>query len=271
MHTRLYQIGFLQNDSGLMKEQIDWANATPHNAENGLIWQAQVAAFSGQPAQADELTNRAIEMIRRPETKETMAQWMLLEAVRDSALGNCGHATQLAKQALELSREQANLVSAANAYARCGQSAQAQTLVDELSKSYPLDTLLNLSWLPIIRAQSELSKGNAVPAIQLLEGTRHHEAFGEYWPQYLRGEAYLKLKNGAQAAAEFKTILSHRGWYPTSPLYALAQLGLARAELTAGDNGAARTAYQDLFTLWKEAEPTLPALVAARAEYEKIK
>jgi hypothetical protein len=177
----------------------------------------------------------------------------------------------LVKEALELSREQANLISAANAYARCGQAAPAQALVEELSKSYPLDTLLNASWLPIIRAQSELSKGNAVQAIQLLEGTRRYEPFGDFWPQYLRGEAYLKLKNGAQAAAEFKTILSHRGWYPTSPLYALAQLGLARAELTAGDNGAARTAYQDLFTLWKEAEPTLPALVAARAEYEKIK
>ncbi|HEX3085028.1 MAG TPA: tetratricopeptide repeat protein, partial [Pyrinomonadaceae bacterium] len=271
MHTRLYQLGFLQNDSGLMKEQIDWANATPRNAENGLIWQAQVAAFRGQPAQADELTHRAIEMIRRPDTKETMAQWLLLEAVRNSALGNCEHATPLVKQALELSREQANLISAANAYARCGQAAPAQALVEELSKSYPLDTLLNASWLPIIRAQSELSKGNAVQAIQLLEGTRHYEPFGDFWPQYLRGEAYLKLKNGAQAAAEFKTILSHRGWYPTSPLYALAQLGLARAELTAGDNGAARTAYQDLFTLWQEAEPTLPALVAARAEYEKIK
>jgi tetratricopeptide (TPR) repeat protein len=271
MRARLYQLGFLQNDSGLMKEQIDWANATPHNAENGLIWQAQVAAFSGQPAQADELTNRAIEMIRRPDTKETMAQWLLLEAGRDSALGNCGHATPLAKQALELSREQAILISAANTYARCGQAAAAQTLVDELSKSYPLDTLLNVSWLPIIRAQSELSKENAVQAIQLLESTRKYESFGEFWPQYLRGEAYLKLKNGAQAAAEFKTILSHRGWYPTSPLYALAQLGLARAEIAGGDSGAARTAYQDLFTLWKDADATLPALVAARAEYEKVK
>jgi serine/threonine protein kinase/tetratricopeptide (TPR) repeat protein len=271
MHARLYQLGFLQNDSGLMKEQIDWANGTPHNAENGLIWQAQVAAFRGQATQADELTNRAIQMIRGPDTKETMAQWMLMEAGRDSALGNCGHATQLAKQALELSREQANLYSAANAYARCGQASPVQTLVDELSKTYPLDTLLNVSWLPIIRAQGELRKGNAVPAIQLLEGTRRYEAYGEFWPQYLRGEAYLSLKNGAQAASEFKTILDHRGWYPTSPLYALAQLGFARAQVASGDNAAARTAYQDLFTLWKDADSSLPALVSARQEYDKLK
>jgi tetratricopeptide (TPR) repeat protein len=271
MHARLYQIGFLQGASALMKEHLDWANATPRNAENGLIWQAQVAAFRGQLGQADELTNRAIEMIRGPDTKETMAQWMLMEATRDAALNNCGHATQLAKQALDLSREQMNLQSAANVYARCGEAAQAQKLVDELSKSYPLDTLLNSSWLPIIRAQGELKKDNAARALQLLESTRRYEPFGEYWPQYLRGEAYLKLKDGAQAAAEFKTILAHRGWYPTSPLYPLAQLGLARSQVAAGDNASARTAYQDLFALWKEADANLPALIAARAEYEKLK
>jgi serine/threonine protein kinase/tetratricopeptide (TPR) repeat protein len=270
MHARLYQLGLLQGDAGLMKDQIDWANATPHNAENGLMWQSQVAAFRGEGQQADEFTNRAIEIIR-PDAKETMAQWMLIEATRDAALNSCGHAVQLTKQALDLSREQANLINAANAYGRCGQAAQAQSLVDDLSKRYPLDSLLNASWLPIIRAQIELSKGNAVQAVQLLETTRRYEAYGDFWPQYLRGEAYLKLKNGAQAASEFKTILDHRGWYPTSPLYPLAQLGYARAQVIAGDNATARTAYQDLFTLWKDAEANLPGLIAAHQEYEKLK
>jgi serine/threonine protein kinase/Flp pilus assembly protein TadD len=270
MHARLYQLGFIQGDSALMREHIDWAN-TNKNLENALIWQAQVAAFKGQLTQADQLTDRAVQMFRRPDTKETLSQWMLTEATRDAAFGNCGRATQLAKQALDLSREQMNLANAANVYARCNQSAQAQTLVDELAKSFTLDTLLNATWLPIIRAQTDLTKGNAAPAIQLLEATRRYEAYGEFWPQYLRGEAYLKLNDGAQAATEFKTILAHRGWYPTSPLYALAQLGLARAEAAVGDNGAARTAYQDLFTLWRDADSNLPALVSARAEYDKLK
>jgi len=130
---------------------------------------------------------------------------------------------------------------------------------------------LNATWLPIIRAQTELAKGNAPQAIQILESTRRYEPFGDFWPQYLRGQAYLKLNAGGQAAAEFKTILAHRGWYPTSPLYPLAQLGLARAEAASGDKAAARIAYQDLFTLWKDADANLPTLVAARAEYEKVK
>jgi tetratricopeptide (TPR) repeat protein len=270
MHARLYQLGFVQGDNALMKEHLDWANAN-RNVEAALNWQAQVAAFQGQLAKADQLSDRAIEMHRGPETKDTVAQLMLIEATRDASLNNCSRATQLAKQALALSREQANLFSAANAYARCGQAAQAQTLVDELTKVFPFDTLLNASWLPIIKAQNELNKGNAQQAIQLLESTRRYEAFGDYWPQYLRGEAYLKVNNGAQAAEEFKTILDHRGWYLTSPLYPLAQLGFARAAAISGDHATARKAYQDFFVLWKDADANLTALVAARQEYEKVK
>jgi serine/threonine protein kinase/Flp pilus assembly protein TadD len=270
MHARLYQLGFVQGDNALMKEHLDWANAN-RNVEAALNWQAQVAAFQGQLAKADQLSDRAIEMHRGPETKDTVAQLMLIEATRDASLNNCSRATQLAKQALALSREQANLFSAANAYARCGEGPPAQTLVDELTKVFPFDTLLNASWLPIIKAQNELNKGNAQQAIQLLESTRRYEAFGDYWPQYLRGEAYLKVNNGAQAAEEFKTILDHRGWYLTSPLYPLAQLGFARAAAISGDHATARKAYQDFFVLWKDADANLTALVAARQEYEKVK
>jgi serine/threonine protein kinase/Flp pilus assembly protein TadD len=270
MHARLYQLGFVQGDNALMKEHLDWANAN-RNVEAALNWQAQVAAFQGQLAKADQLSDRAIEMHPGSEAKDTVAQLMLIEATRDATLNNCSRATQLAKQALALSREQANLFSAANAYARCGQAAQAQTLVDELTKVFPFDTLLNASWLPIIKAQNELNKGNSQQAIQLLESTRRYEAFGDYWPQYLRGEAYLKVNNGAQAAEEFKTILDHRGWYLTSPLYPLAQLGFARAAAISGDSATARKAYQDFLALWKDADANLPALLAARQEYEKVK
>ena len=271
MHARLYQIAFVQSDDAVMKQQLDWAKSTK-SPEDGLTWQARVADFSGQLANADRLSDQIIEMTRHSETKEKVPQAMLISATRDSILGNCGRAIQLAKQALDLSPEQSNLFTAANAYAACGQTAAAQTLVDELTKDFPLDTLLNANSLPIIRAQNELNKGSAAQAIQLLESARKYEVYGDFWPQYLRGQAYLKLKNGTQAATEFKTILDHRGWSPTSPLYPLAQLGFARAAALNGDNATARTAYQDLlFTLWREADSNLPALVAARAEYEKLK
>ena len=270
MHQRLFHLGFVQNDPAAMKEQIDWAVAAG-KPEEVLSWQAQVAGFSGQLAKADQLSERMIEMNRNSDAKELIAQVLLTEAVREATLGNCERATQNAKRALEFSREQANLVSAANAYAACGQAGPAQSLVDELLKRFSLDTLLNTNWVPIIRAQTELNRGNGMQAIQVLEAARKYEVFGDFWPQYLRGQAYLKNKNGAEAMNEFKTILEHRGWYPVSALYPLAQLGYARAAALSGDYATARKAYQDFFTLWTDADAALPALVAARAEYEKLK
>jgi serine/threonine protein kinase/Flp pilus assembly protein TadD len=270
MHARLYQIAFLQNDSATMKEQVDWANANKR-ADDALMWQARVAGFSGQLATADRLNDQVIEMNRHGESKETVAQMMLIAAARDSVLGNCGRAIRPVKDALDLSREQANVVSAANTYAACGELGRAQLLIDELARAYPLDTLLNTTSIPIIRAQMELSRGSAAVAVQLLESAHKYEGFGEFLPQYLRGQAFLKQHDGAKAEAEFKTILDHRGWYPVSPLYPLAQLGFARAAAMNGDRATARTAYQDFLALWKDADASLPALVAARAEYEKLK
>ncbi|HYT50086.1 MAG TPA: tetratricopeptide repeat protein, partial [Pyrinomonadaceae bacterium] len=270
MHARLYQIAFVQSDGATMKEQVDWANANKR-AEDALMWQGRVAGFSGQLAIADRLNDQVIEMIRRSESNETVAQTMLISAARDSILGNCGRAIRLAHDALDLSREQANVVNAANVYAACGQAGPAQTLVDELIKRFPLDTLLSTNSVPIIRAQIELNRGNSSQAIQLLEAARKYEVLGDFWPQYIRGQAYLKDKNAAQAMAEFKTILDHRGWYPVSPLYPLAYLGMARAASLSGDAAAARKTHQDFFALWKDADATLPALIAAHAEYEKLK
>ena len=178
---------------------------------------------------------------------------------------------ELARNALLLSREQAYQVAAGNALAACNQSGAAQPLIDELAKSFPLDTLLNTVWLPLMKAQLELNRGNGAAAIGLLEPARRYEVHGDFWPQYVRGMAYLKLKNGTQAAAEFQTIISHRGWYPLSPLYRLAHVGLARAAALNGDAPSARRAYQDFLALWKDADPSIPILVSARQEYDKLK
>jgi serine/threonine protein kinase/Flp pilus assembly protein TadD len=270
MHQRLFQLAWLQGDAAAMQEQLAWAH-TIGKPEDAPGWEAQVAAFSGQLAKADGLNDRIVEMNRSSDAKESVAQTLLIGAVRDAALGSCDRATKLNKQALDLSRERADLINAATAYAACGQASPAQTLLDELDKRWPIDTLLHTTSLPIIRAQLELSRGNGAAAITLLEPPRKYEVYGDFWPQYLRGLAYLKLNNGREAEAAFKTILDHRGWYPTSPLYPLAQLGLARAAAMNGDGPGARKAYQDFLALWKDADASLPALVAARAEYEKLK
>ena len=261
MHARLYHIAFVQGDAAAMKEQLDWAAAKPEEAQT---WQAQTSDFSGQLVKANQFNDRAIELARQSGVKEIPAHVLLQQAGRNATFGNCAPVTEIVTSALALSRERANLVAAANALAACGQAAAAQANMDELSRRFPQDTLLSTISIPIARAQLELNRGNAAQVIQLLDAAKKYEVAGEFWPQYLRGQAYLKLGNGAQAATEFKTIIDHRGWYPVSPLFPMAHLGMARAYALSNDSASARKYYQDFFTLWKDADPTIPILIEAR-------
>ena len=271
MRARLYDVAFVRGDAAAMKAQIDWAAGMTDEyvAQN---WQARAAEFSGQLTRANQFSDRAIELAqRKSELKEAAAQTILQEAERNATFGNCGSVSQSTAKALDLSRDRLSLIFAANAFAACGQAGSAQALIDELSKRLPDDTLLSTVSLPLVRAQLELSRGNGAQAIQLLEPARGYEVYGDFWPQYVRGQAYLKQGSGAQAATEFQTIIDHRGWYPLSPLYPLAHVGLARAAALNRDAAKARKAYQDFFALWKDADATIPLLVAAHQEYDKLK
>jgi eukaryotic-like serine/threonine-protein kinase len=269
MHTRLYHIALVKGDAAAMKQQVDWAAGRP-TAYLAQVWQAQAAEFFGQLAKANQFTNQAVDLAQRNKLKEAAAQVLLQQAMRNALFKNCGQVRELTAKALEVSRDLSSLNQAANAFAACGDVMQTQSLIDELQKGYPTDTLLNTVSIPLMRAQLELNRGNAAQAVQLLEPARKYEVYGDFRPQYLRGQAYLKQGNGAQAAIEFQTILDHRGWYPTSALYPLAHLGLARAAALSGDNGKASKSYQDFFAIWREADPT-PILVEAQREYEKRK
>jgi serine/threonine protein kinase/Flp pilus assembly protein TadD len=270
MRARLYQIAFLQGDRSAMKEQLDWAVGKP-DEYLAQDWQAQAAEFAGQLVRANQLSDRGSELALRSDLKQAAALELLQQAERNATFGTCGTLSQLTEKALASSRDRSTMITVGNAFAACGQAGPAQSLTSELSTRFPLDTLLNTVWLPIIRAQLELSRGNAAQAIQLLEPARRYEVYGDFWPQYIRGQAYLKQGNGAQAATEFQTIIDHRGWYPLSPLYPLAHVGLARAAALSGDAAKARKTYQDFFALWKDADATIPILVAARLEYDKLK
>src|SRR5262249_53786024 len=142
---------------------------------------------------------------------------------------------------------------------------------DDLARTYPQSTFMNGVSVPIIHASAELRRDRPARAIEFLKASGPYEAAAHFWPNYLRGQAYLRLKQGAEAAAEFQKILDHRGWDMMSPLYPLAHLGLARAAAISLDVAAARKHYDDFFALWKEADADLPTLIEAKAEYEKLK
>jgi predicted Zn-dependent protease len=174
------------------------------------------------------------------------------------------------KQGLAIQLQQSPFLNIfSEALALCGETGQARALIEELGKRYPEDTIVNGVWLPVIRAAIDLQRGNAAQAIDQLQAASRYEAAAEFWPQHLRGQAFLKLGRGAEAAAEFQKILDHRGYAPLSPLYPLAHLGLARAAALTGDRAKSQKAWDDLFAAWKEADPDLPVLIEAKREDEK--
>jgi eukaryotic-like serine/threonine-protein kinase len=190
-------------------------------------------------------------------------------------LGFLKEARQAITTALSLPDSRDSRSIAAYVFARIGDSAQSQKLVSELAEEWQFDTLLNQVWLPLAQATKDLQRNHPAEAIARIESAAPYEWGGPpsgaiYWPIYIRGEACLKARDGVKAAAEYQKILDHRGIDPTSKLYSLARLGVGRAYALQGDTPRARAAYQDFFILWKDADPDIPILKQAKAEYAKL-
>jgi predicted Zn-dependent protease len=168
---------------------------------------------------------------------------------------------------------------AALALAYAGDYGQAQELANELARAFPEDTLVQFNYLPTLRARIAVGKGNASQAIESLRVVTPYElgqttssvyGWTALYPVYVRGEAHLMVRQGREAAAEFQKLIDHRGIVVNSPLGALARLQIGRAYGTQGDTAKARAAYQDFLALWKDADPDIPILKQAKAEYAKL-
>jgi serine/threonine protein kinase/Tfp pilus assembly protein PilF len=266
----LYQIAFVGGDTASMQQQLDWARGKP-DEYIALTWQAETAAFAGQWGHSQDLSRNAVELATRNDAKEVAGQYLAEAALRGAAFGQCSQINTALSQSSGLERNIIFLTRGAVALALCGDVGQAQAFVEELSKQRSKDTLINSLWVPVMRAAVQINRTNPAEAVKLLESPRRYEAAAEFWPQYLRGLAYLKLKSGNEAAAEFQKILDNRGQAPLSALYGLAHLGLARAAALTGDVSKSRKAYQDFLALWKDADSDLTVLQEAKQEYEKVK
>jgi len=278
-HVFLYAIAAAQGDAAEMRRQVTWANDKVGIEDIILAEQADTEAFYGRLAEAREFTRRAIESAERAGKKETAALWQITEALREAEIGNWQAARHGTVASLGMASTREVQTRAALALAQSGNGGQAQKMSDELARRYPLDTLINGYWLPTIRAAIELDRNNPTEAIKLLQEAASYELgadpFTADWaaplhPAYVRGEAYLRLHRGKEAAAEYQKFVDHWGAVRNFPLGALARLGLARSYATQADSAKAHTAYQEFFTLWKDADPDIPILKQAKAEYVKL-
>jgi len=270
MHRTLYGIAFVRGDSAAMREQIESLSGKPdeHLAQG---WQAEAAAASGQLRRAREFSRRAFDLAAARDLKDVAAQSAAAAAAREAQLGDCRLAKEQTAKALGMSRRQQAMVAAGNALATCGELDQARAILDELAGRFPKDTLLQGVQLPLVRARIELHRGKPAEAIRLLEPAGTYEGYALFQTAWLRGQAHLELREGAEAAAEFQKILDHRSVQPLSHFHPLAQLGLARAAVLQGDTAKARKAYRDLLELWKDADADAPILIEARKEYGNLK
>ncbi|MGI8745372.1 MAG: protein kinase domain-containing protein [Bryobacteraceae bacterium] len=279
-----YQIAFLQADKAEM-ERITALGQERSGAEDWIRdWtydqEALVLAYSGHLQQARRKSRRAVELARQAGRREGAAQHEAGAAVREILFGNAPEARRSALSALDLSNSRDAEYGAALALALSLGSSQAQTLADDLEKRFPEDTMVRFSYLPALRALVALNHTEPLKAIELLQAAAPYELgyeasasvgfVGSLYPIYVRGLAYLAARQGAEAAMEFQKILDHRGIVVSDPIGALAHLQLGRAFALSGDKAKAKTAYQDFLTLWKDADPGIPILKQAQAEYGSL-
>jgi len=271
-----YVLAFLKNDTARMAQLVSLAVGKPGTEDVLLASEADTEAWHGKLKRARELTQRAMESAQRNDAKETAATYQVAAALRDVESGNWEHGRAEANAAVKLAPNRNVRAMAALALARAGDTAAAEKLAAELDKIFPLDTLVQRYWLPTILAGVALQRNDPNRAVELLKVASTIE-LGQptsitlyLCPVYLRGEAYLRLHNGNAAAAEFQKFIDHRGLVGNFPWGALARLGLARAYVMQGDTVKARVTYRDFLALWRDADPEITILIAAKSEYATV-
>jgi tetratricopeptide (TPR) repeat protein len=274
VYTMGYQISFLQGDEAGMRKQLE-SVADKAGMEYALLaMNADTEAYFGRLRRARETSQRAVAAAQRDGAADSVASILAFAAGREAQFGNTGEAKDLANQAMALSPGRDARVAIAMTLAQVGETIQAERMVDKLNAEFPVDTIIQNYWLPVIRATMALSHGNAQQAITLLEVTTPYEtgmqAFSIMQPIYVRGLAYLKAEQGQEAEAQFKKMLGRRGLAVNAPVEALAQLQLARAQAMSGDKASARRSYQDFLSLWKQADSDLLPYRQAQAKYQKL-
>jgi DNA-binding winged helix-turn-helix (wHTH) protein/tetratricopeptide (TPR) repeat protein len=289
LHMQLYALAFLGADAPSMAEQQQWFASQPEYENDGLSLASDTEAYFGHLSKARDLTSRSVESAIRADSQESGAISQENAALREAAFGNAIEAKRLATEGLRLSpASQGGQVEAALAFAIAGDTTRPESLAKEVKQRFPLDTQVQSLWLSTIQAQLALDRKNPLAALEALPESGPSE-LGQIsflnnlsclYPTYIRGEAFLAAGQGGAAAAEFQKILDHSGIVWNCWTGALAHLGVARANAVqartsqGADAAAARAralaAYKDFLMLWKDADPDIPILKKAQAEYAKL-
>jgi eukaryotic-like serine/threonine-protein kinase len=275
-----YDVAFLKGDARGMEREISVAKSSPGGEARIANHAAFALAYAGHLQQARQLSRSAVDAAQQAAHRERAGLFEAGAALREAFFGNSVAARERAEAALLLSNDREVEYGAGLALAISGDASQPSTLAADLEKRFPEDTSVRFSYLPSLQAMIALNQGHPAKALELLQTAAPYELgshrsslaglFGNLYPSYVRGEAYLAAHQGVEAAAEFRRILEHRGIVVSDPIGAIASAQLARAYLMAGDRTHAKFAYDDFLKLWQDADPEIPILKQIRAEYAKV-
>jgi eukaryotic-like serine/threonine-protein kinase len=275
IYLELLKVAFLKGDQATIDRGVTAAKGTDREMPI-LLWRGQAALARGQRKQGREFFGQALNIAAREELKEQAAGIKAGVAITEAIVGDCRAAKNDTGTSIGEFSDGTNRRGAALALAICGEAPEANKLIEGEVHDHPEDTLLNQLYVPLVKAFNSLQKGNGAEAAAALQPARRFDlstdpfAFA-YAALYVRGLAYLKMKDGEKAAEEFKKILDNPGRGTVSALRPMAQLQMARAQVMNGDTGKAKAEYQDFLAAWKDADADVPALAEAKAEYGKMK
>ena len=269
-----FALAFQRGDEAGMQSAVEAAKGSSFEPVMFLLKGNSQCAV-GKIQDARQSYSQGATVAQNAGMKELSATVKVLDGVCESETGNAPAARQRATEALALADDHDTRMGAAFLFSRAGDAARSQKLIEELARESSSDTMQNMVWLPVARASNQIHANQAAQAVSSLDLAMPYEmgsppGGADYFPMHVRGDAYLHSGDGAKAAAEYQKILDHRGVDLTSPLYPLARLGLGRAYALQGDKAKAKAAYQDFFAAWKDADPDVPVLKEAKAEYAKL-
>ena len=271
-HTLRYVVASAQDDSAGMQRELKWASNAPAGESDLLILGALQSTKHGQLRHARELLAQNLAANEAGNLKEIAAQAAATGSYIEATLGETQEAQRQAVKSLALARTRTNLPTLAVTLALLGEDRKSESMVEELNRKYPLDTLIQSVYIPCSKAVGEAHRKSFSRAVDLLRPAARYElgAAIEFLPIYVRGLIYLEANQTEDAITEFQKIVNHHNLAPFAPEHALALVQLGRAFVQQGDNTKARTAYQDFLALWKDADPDIPILKQAKAEYAKL-
>lgn len=275
LHVRIYVLNFLDGNPSGMRDQVTWASDRPGDEGGFLELESETAASYGRMKQSRDFSRRAIELAKRAQGKELPALFEAHQSLWESLVGNKADVRQHADVALRLSQGPDTTVETALALALSGETSRARILADSLEKRFPDATKVRFDFLPTLNAQIALDENDPLQAISLLQPAVRYELGVSFVTPtsaiYVRGEAYLAAHRWSEAADEFRKYTDHRGIAANHLYGSLAHLQLGRAYAGAGDTAKAKQCYEDFLNLWKDADPDVPLLKQAKAEYAKLR